>query len=171
MTQVNTTSWRFVKKLSSSFLISFFLIGCFENKETALIFSEKISAENLTWKKVQTFDSTAKVDSFFKSKNKTIDLLLEPSFDPYVGEQTVPEKCLVKNLPKLEKNETQESIYQVISLYSGKNKAFAQCSDPNNLLKTQYLLIYCKSSKTVFEVKYFYPSDLNWNLKPVATCG
>lgn len=140
------------------------------------------------------FGCTQKKDDFFLTKNKEIELIhlgqltekeaykigqdrvqllmdgLDPQYDPYTGINTLAKKCQKENLPQLLFKKTDKDFYYLVSLYSSKYKSIGICSDPKNLLKTQYLILYCKSAGKLVIAKFFYEDKKDWILTPQVEC-
>lgn len=120
--------------------------------------------------KVQTVTSQQEADQLMQSKRETINGLLAPKYDPYKGADSTPEKCQLKSLPKPEVKNDQKQIFLKMDFYSSKNRVLGFCNDPQNIVKTQYLMIYCAQDNSLYTLSHFYPESQEWLKEPVAHC-
>lgn len=121
---------------------------------------------------ILNYYSNLNAKDFMKKESNLISILLEPRYDPYDGLENLPEKCLTKNIPGVISFEDDHQHYKLFSFYSADKNHLAECPHGKKLLKTQYLILYCKSrkSKNILKAKYFYGEDEKWLLKPLAKC-
>lgn len=157
----------FVNKLLLIFLFSELVFG--KPEVPFKILKKDLEEKNFSWKEVKVGNS----NDAKKLMNERVELVLgqlEPTYDPYRGTDSIPEVCLQKNLPKVIGKEIKGGFYKLISLHASKNKIIADCSDEKNLLKAQYLLLYCERGKSIFLIKYFYPFEKEWDSEIIATC-
>ncbi len=105
-----------------------------------------------------------------KNQNNFVTSLLQPTFDPYRGEISLPIACQKENLPSPVTQSNDQFYYTFLSFYSSNPKQLGNCIDDKSLLKTQYLQIYCKNRKTLYQVKYFYQKSQPWLTKPIVNC-
>ena len=102
---------------------------------------------------------------------KALQELLTPTPNPYDGKISTPEICLPKNLPRLVNQKTKDGFASYLSFYSSDSNVLASCVAANQLLKTQFLLLYCRNSSTLYFIRYFYPSSEAWHGEAIASCG
>ncbi len=114
--------------------------------------------------------SEKEVAPIAKSRVDTILRGLEPKYDPYTGYDSIPEKCQKKNLPSVVFSATKKGFYYLISLYSSEYKVIGWCFETKKLLKTQYVIIFCKKNGYLGTAKYFYSDDEKWKLESKIKC-
>jgi hypothetical protein len=151
-----------INKIHQVFLI--FLFCSCEKKEDVFL------ADSNTEISVIGRFSEKEVLQIAKSRSDTILRGLEPKYDPYTGYDSIPEKCQKKNLPSVVFSKTQKGFYYLISLYSSEHKVIGWCLDAEKLLKTQYVIIFCKKSGYIGTGKYFYSDKEKWELEPKIKC-
>ena len=108
--------------------------------------------------------------SFIKKRQQLILSQFQPNYDPYTGMDTIPEKCQLKNLPEPKVMNAKTYNYSLLSIYASKNKNIADCSNSDQLLKLQYLILYCRDTKEITISKGFYGANKKWKFKPFKTC-
>jgi hypothetical protein len=96
--------------------------------------------------------------------------LLKPSIDPYLGENSLPKICREENLPKVQRGEDAKSIFRAVYLYSSKSGVLGLCSNPKDLVKTQYLILYCRRSRQLSVTRHFSAADQPWVKANAAAC-
>jgi len=109
--------------------------------------------------------------NFMRGREKIIDDILTPKFDPYVGAIDLPEECRKENLPKQVNKEDDDEILKIFSLYSSEQKIIGTCIDKEKKYKTHYAFLYCKKNRELFTLKYFYPEESEWITKPFIECA
>lgn len=105
----------------------------------------------------------------FTQATKSVDGLLLPQVDPYEGVDSTPEPCRRENLPESSTGD-HPSPFQLFHLHSSQHYIFAFCPSSEQIVKTQYLLLYCEQDKKLYRIQYFYPSEQAWIKKPIARC-
>lgn len=145
-------------------------LSCLNKKKSPLEFGWQVIHQNIEHRILGKYDYQ-EAKNIAKSKKDIIYSLLEPKFDPYTGDNSIHRVCRKKNLPKDFLKEDGTGFSQVLSLYSSQSRVIGECLNPEKVLKTQYLLIYCGPSNTLHLVRYFYKKNDPWLAKPVAKCN
>lgn len=152
-------------------IIFFILVGCKAGKKDQSLFTlrPRLAKENL----ILNYYSNLDGKDFIKKESDFVSALLEPADDPYDVLDKLPEKCLVKNIPKTVSFEDDHQRYKLFSFYSVDKNHLGECPQGKILFKTQYLVLYCKfgKSENILKAKYFYGESAKWLLKPIAKCN
>jgi len=115
--------------------------------------------------KYQNFKTSADRDSMIHSRKAYLQTLTQKEIDPYTGRDSTPEICQQSQLPKV----ISGSNYNIISLYSSHKKVLGFCPNRDDILKTQYLIIFCKDTD-LWLIRYYYSKELNWKINPIVKC-
>ncbi|MGZ3690721.1 MAG: hypothetical protein ACXVAX_04420 [Pseudobdellovibrio sp.] len=177
-------------------LLVFFVAGCTQPKQEMQIpdihfeksefiqadFSEsKPSAPQVSFKSYESSDnkevlkvlisenSLDEAKKIINQKSTDIKLLFATQQVPYFGQVTKEMKCTeavdLKN-PLIE-NENEVSLF--LNLTATHHFVYGSCLEDQEIYKSQLLYLYCKKSRKLFELKYFYPKNLNYK-KQIAHC-
>lgn len=151
------------------FLICFLEHRSFAKEETSsLIFKTGTPLET------QELGSMSEAQAFAAAKNRltAVQDLLKPQIDPYKGEDSTPSFCIEKNLPAMKQVNSKTEFSFRLAFYSSPDRVLGLCSanEPSKLLKTQYLIIYCKKNQKLSVVRSFYPGTSPWLESNVAQC-
>ena len=128
-----------------------------------------ISLENINWKIFGPFDEKTAY-KFLHDRKEVLLNLLAPNIDPYKGTDPTPALCQTINLPKTISELSTHSFTEAFSFYSSDTKVLGLCADENHLIKTQYQILYCKNSRMLFIVQYFYTKKSEWLNSLIASC-
>lgn len=121
------------------------------------------SAENsIHWKKVNDFDSIEDAKSFILKKVDGVREHIKPKLDPYTGELLGLNECLPENQPVGTIKEDNDNYLSTLYFLSSGANTLGQCFESNKLLKTNYNILYCKKTKGLFIIKYFYDNKSDW---------
>lgn len=107
-------------------------------------------------------------------------IILQKSFDikslfatqkvPYFGQITKNTQCVqsveIKN--QLIENEKELSLF--LNLTATETLVYGSCLSDQEVYKSQLLYLYCKTNKTLYEIKYFYPIQQNYK-NQIAHCN
>lgn len=161
---------KFASTTFKFFLISVVLSGCTKkSSESPYQLRKNISSESIS---VKLISETQDVSVARKLIDERLDLVrgvLTPQVDPYIGKKMLPKNCRPENLPKMIEAEDTIQIAKALSLYSSHNRIFGSCST-EKLLKTQYLVLYCKKAGKLFGFTLYYEDQLPWIQEPIARC-
>ncbi len=161
---------KFVFTIFSLCLISISLSRCFEAlPKKAYKLQNGVSTNSLS---VKTFSQTRDYSQALQLIDARLEVVrgvFSPEVDPYVGKKIIAERCRPENLPKMIEMENPKQIAKAISLYSSENRIFGNCTT-DNLLKTQYLVLFCKKTGELFGFTYYYADQQSWAQQPIAFC-
>jgi hypothetical protein len=114
--------------------------------------------------------SESEAKQMIQERLKQLDGFLAPRVDPYTGRTELPELCQKNHLPEVIQKNTDHEISYLYSLYSSGSEVLGLCINKGDLLKTQYLLLYCRSLKKLLFISHFYPVSDPWMQGPIAQC-
>ncbi len=82
--------------------------------------------------------------------------LFESQTLPYQGAVSQSSTCISHNTknPTISENDYQKS-YE-FQLMANKNFVFGTCIESQDIYKTHYLILFCKKTNLLFEIKHFY---------------
>ena len=103
-------------------------------------------------------------------KQNQLKLLTEPIKAPYSGKLTKEISCASRNRLDGIIQESEKAILLTLGAYASEKFVFGLCEESQEKWKTQYLFLYCKNTRTLYEIKYFYNKSHEWELKPLAEC-
>jgi hypothetical protein len=72
------------------------------------------------------------------------------SLDPYTGKESIPQECLLQNLPKKSVFETENEYFSVQYIYTTSNYLIG-CHDKNKI-RTLSIFLYCKKKSTAYSI-------------------
>jgi len=129
-------------------------------------------SETYDWD-IQENLSEPDAQKFISDRVRALTNLVEPEADPYTGTTSLPETCHRKNLPPISKQNDPATMAVVFSIYASRiakaQPIIGNCNT-SPLLKTQYLFLYCRDSRRLLTVRYFYPDSMPWLTEPIASC-
>jgi hypothetical protein len=129
----------------------------------------RAAGSDFKWEAVEV-GGRAEAEKFMRQRLEAISDLVSPNIDPYKGVDSVPVVCRKENLPSdIKAEEPEGGIGMAASLYSSRRKILGLCSSPQDILKTQYLLLYCGKSQ-VYVIQYFYEPSEPWLKDLAAHC-
>ncbi|NQZ01882.1 MAG: hypothetical protein HRT45_14560 [Bdellovibrionales bacterium] len=144
-------------------LLSFGLIGITSRAE--------INQFNVSRKAAQGTYTLKQALHYFDQRESVLKKQFAPQYDPYLGNDSVPEECKLENLPKPINGKTADARFRVFSVYASKFKTIGDCSEPTQLLKVQYLVYYCFKSNQIFTTKIFTTDNKAWPSRVRADCS
>lgn len=103
-------------------------------------------------------------------RSQLITELYEDKLTEYRGKHVVPEACHQKNQTKVDWHDIKNGFYIMLRLMSDQNYNYGSCLDSSDYYKSQLLLIYCESAKTVLESKLFYNKNNSTLNIPLIDC-
>jgi hypothetical protein len=56
------------------------------------------------------------------------------------------------------------------SLFSSEKKVLGMCGNENEVLKTEYELVYCQKTKKLYVARFFYDKNSSWLTEPLLAC-
>lgn len=166
------------KKMSEDFIKDLKFI---ENEITVTSFSEDKKAHNLQNTIALRNDSNsvlrihsqivenAEALKIIDQKSNEIKMMFAPQQVPYMGQITKDISCTdaveVNNKPSV--NEKEISL--LMNLTATERLIYGSCIPDQEIYKSQLLMLYCKNSKTLYEIKYFYDKQSEYK-KQIAHC-
>lgn len=105
-----------------------------------------------------------------RERRDQLEALLHPGPDPYRGPAPLPSLCRPESLPKPVRKESPSEDVEMMSLHSSKAQVVGLCANASDLLKTQYLMLYCARERALYTIRYFYETREPWIKEPVARC-
>lgn len=126
------------------------------------------NASDLKWEEFEV-DGRAAAEKFVAQRLEAISDLTSPDIDPYKGVDSVPSVCRKENLPPDIKTYEGEVVSVAASFYSSRRRILGLCTSPRDILRTQYLLLYCGGNR-LYAIQYFYEPGEPWLKEPVARC-
>jgi hypothetical protein len=161
---------KFALAIFNLFIISISLIGCFEKSPSKPYQIQKnISSDSITVKTISQIQDVSAALKLIDARLEVVRGVFSPEVDPYIGKKNLAEKCHPENLPKIIEIQDTKQIAKALSLYSSDNRIFGNCST-ERLLKTQYLVLFCKKTGELFGFTYYYEDHLPWTKQPIAYC-
>lgn len=111
-------------------------------------------------------------EKIMKNRLTQLKMQFAPRSAPYPGMVTKDQNCkdTAKFPAKIE--DTEKSLFWFSEMPASEDFTFATCGNRKDVYQSQYLVIYCKSSQLLFDIRYFVPLGRK-NLKggrAVATC-
>ncbi len=105
----------------------------------------------------------------FKAQN--IYALYQPETDPYFGTMDATGKCRteVDISPSIQKDSLSDSL--VFNLLATRDFIYGTCTESQEVYRSQYLVVYCRQAKAVYEVKYFFPRTHTKVNRVIASCS
>lgn len=154
----------------SLFIISIGFSGCPRvSKSKSYQFQKNILDDDVSVKTIGHAQSGTIAANLISERLEVVRGVFKPEVDPYIGKKIMPEKCRPENLPKLIEVEDGNQIAKALSLYSSDSRIFGNCS-AEELLKTQYLVLFCKKTGELLGFTYYYKDSLPWLAQPIAYC-
>ena len=152
-------------------VLLFFVAACSpKNKTSIFSIKEGVSTDDVSIKTVSQDRDLLDAKVLIKERLEVVKGIFKPEVDAYVGKVLLPPKCRPENLPALIEIKNEKQTMMVLSLYSSKGRVFGNCIEPNELLKTQYVLVYCNKSRELLSATYYYSDSLPWLEQPVISC-
>ena len=102
-------------------------------------------------------------------KNNEINLMFAPQQVPYMGQITKDIKCTQAVEINNKTIENEKEISLLINLTATDRLIYGSCIAEQEIYKSQLLMLYCKSNKTLYEIKYFYAKAQPYK-KKLAEC-
>lgn len=136
-----------------------------------LVFTEQLRPESFTFVSEGKFKSSEGeflllkreefalpiAEKIIKNRLTQLKLLFAPRSAPYPGMITIDQNCIdtAKFPAKIENSEN--SIFWLTEMPASSDFTYATCGNRKDIYLSQYLVIYCKSTKILFDIKYFLP--------------
>lgn len=108
--------------------------------------------------------------NLFKNKSMMIRGLYSIQATPYSGTITKEAGCINDLQINPQEVDVKNQITQQFDLKATERLVLGVCIEEQNVYRNQTLLIYCKNSKTFYDLKYYYPKNEKPLLAPVASC-
>lgn len=161
---------KFALMIFKTFIVSVSLTRCLNaSKKDSYRLQKNISTSSVRVKKISQTQEISIANKLINERLEVVRGVFNPEVDPYIGRKILPEKCRQENLPKIIEIDDAKQIAKALSLYSSDNNIFGNCST-DNLMKTQYLILYCKKTGEIFGFTFYYKDELPWTQEPVARC-
>lgn len=112
----------------------------------------------------------ANAEKFFQSRAKALQSLLEGQIDTYVGDVLTRKECTLEALPPAKNSNTSDSKTSLWHMYSSSSRVLGSCLNFETALRTQYMLLHCKSARKTFIIRHFYDKNIPWRTRPTAKC-
>lgn len=96
-----------------------------------------------------------------KNKLAQLKMLFEPRSAPYPGMVTTDQTCRKTARFPAKIEESSNSLFWYAELPASEDFTFASCGSRKDIYQSQYLVIYCKSSQQLYDVRYFVPLGQN----------
>lgn len=162
--------------LGFSLLLASGSIGASQNGQDFVVSDSITSEQRQMFLHFRSYGPMSESEAHEKIRERLVQLddLMAPAVDPYTGRSKSPDFCKKSLLPEVKKVNTQKQSGYSYSFYSSGDSSGGQvlglCINKNDLLKTQYLLLYCRSKKKLLFITYFYSAQSPWLQEPVAQC-
>lgn len=101
-----------------------------------------------------------------------LKMLFEARSAPYPGMVTTDQTCRETAKFPAKIQDSGNSLFWYAELPASEDFTFASCGSRKDIYQSQYMVIYCKSSQLLFDVRYFIPlgqNDFKFG-QPVAKC-
>jgi hypothetical protein len=119
--------------------------------------------------RLETIPNEVDARKILDQKSNEIRLMFAPQQVPYMGQITKDIKCTEAIEINNKISENEKEISQIINLTATDRLIYGSCIPDQEIYKSQLLLLYCKSNKTLYEIKYFYAKDQTYK-KKLAEC-
>jgi hypothetical protein len=120
-------------------------------------------------------EETTEVDSdqaakMFKNKTFMIKGLYSIQATPYTGAVTKEASCMadlqIDPLPV--ENKIQTAL--LFNLKATERLVLGVCTEDQNVYRNQTLMLYCKNSRTFYDIRYYYPKEGKIITSSIASC-
>jgi hypothetical protein len=144
----------------------------FQNKNVSgvkILFDGKLKGQQLISEMMVDIDEET-ADKLIKNKSLMIKGLYAIQATPYSGTITKEASCTTDmNIdPVLSDKKNQKSMQ--FDLKATERLVLGVCLEEQNVFRNQTLLIYCKSIKTFYDLRYYYPKTQKALKMPIANC-
>lgn len=102
-------------------------------------------------------------------KSNEIKMMFAPQQVPYMGQITKDINCTQAVEINNKAIESEKEISLLMNLTATERLIYGSCIPAQEIYKSQLLMLYCKNSKTLFEIKYFYDKQSGFK-KQIAHC-
>ena len=146
-----------------------------ENQEIVFEKNHQIAFQKDSNKYFVNIEPSFEVDQdkatlMINTKSLMIEALYVIQATPYRGQVTKESNCIKDlSIAPIKNDNVLQTSYR-FDLKATERMVLGGCEEDQNIYLVQVLLLYCKKTKTFYDIKYYYPKSLSKFVPVIASC-